>query len=57
MFHWPADGQFQLLKGDEEDQVVTEVIRAASVTVQKVGHGSDVFDMGMLEIIHKVENK
>jgi hypothetical protein len=29
--HWPADGQFQLLKGAEEDQVVTEVIRAASV--------------------------
>ena len=30
-FHWPADGQFQLLNGAEEDQVVTEVIRAASV--------------------------
>ena len=29
--HWPADGQFQLLKGAEEDHVVTEVIRAASV--------------------------
>jgi hypothetical protein len=29
--HGPADGQFQLLKGAEEDQVVTEVIRAASV--------------------------
>jgi hypothetical protein len=29
--HWPADGQFQLLKGAEEDQVVTEVIRAVSV--------------------------
>jgi len=29
--HRPADGQFQLLKGAEEDQVVTEVIRAASV--------------------------
>ena len=25
--HRPADGQFQLLKGAEEDQVVTEVIR------------------------------
>jgi hypothetical protein len=29
--HWPADGQFQLLKGAEADQAVTEVIRAASV--------------------------
>ena len=27
----PADGQFQLLKGAEEYQVVTEVIRATSV--------------------------
>jgi hypothetical protein len=31
MLHRPADGQFQLLKGAEEDQVVTEVIRAKSV--------------------------
>jgi hypothetical protein len=31
MLHWPADGQFQFLKGAEEDQVVREVIRAASV--------------------------
>ena len=31
MLHRPADGQFQLFKGAEEDQVVTEVIRAASV--------------------------
>ncbi len=29
--HRPADGQFQLLNSAEEDQVVTEVIRAASV--------------------------
>ena len=29
--HWPADGQFQLLKGAEKDQVVGEVIRAAFV--------------------------
>jgi hypothetical protein len=29
--HGPADGQFQLLKGAEEVQVVTEVVRAASV--------------------------
>jgi hypothetical protein len=27
----PADGQFQLLKGAEEDQVVMKVIRAAAV--------------------------
>ncbi len=33
MLYWPADGQFQLLKGAEEDQVVTEVItlRATSI--------------------------
>jgi hypothetical protein len=31
MLHRPADGQFQLLKGAEEDQVVREVVRAASV--------------------------
>jgi hypothetical protein len=31
MLYRPADGQFQLLKGAEEDQVVREVIRAASV--------------------------
>ncbi len=31
MLHWPADWQFQLLKGTEEYQVVTEVIRATSV--------------------------
>ncbi len=29
--HWPADGQFQLLKGAEKDQVLTEDIRAAAV--------------------------
>jgi hypothetical protein len=29
--HRPADGKFQLLKCAEEDQVVTEVIRAKSV--------------------------
>ena len=29
--HRPANGQFQFLKGAEEDQVVTEIIRAASV--------------------------
>ncbi len=31
MLHWPADGQFQLLKDAEEDQVLTEVIRALFV--------------------------
>jgi hypothetical protein len=30
MLHLPADGQIQLLKGAEEDQVVTEIIRAVS---------------------------
>ncbi len=29
--HRPADGQFQLLKGAEKDQVVKEVIRAAAL--------------------------
>jgi hypothetical protein len=29
--HRPADGQFQLLKGAEEDQVVMKVLRAADV--------------------------
>ncbi len=28
---WPADRQFQLLKGAEEDQVVMKVIRAAAI--------------------------
>ena len=31
VLHQPADGKFQFLKGTEEDQVVTDVIRAASV--------------------------
>ena len=29
--HWPTDGQFQFLKGAEEDQVLMDVIRAVSV--------------------------